>query len=224
MKNSHGTVRDTKVNKHDQPCLHDCTNAGLHTPPGEAEGIDPRGTECTPGHTAVSIAERDQVGLVRHEGQTALDALWRLMNGCSEEDTAQSLAEAQQIRSRNKELPPRKRRWEPTGIARQSQSWNDAHEGAVELMRIESLDGPGDLFDASPERYEVDPDSLFKRRGLAGSPPPQPIDEIARLEAMDEPYRVYAWDAERVLFGCPRGACLMPRTNWEAGHRRCPGC
>ena len=61
------------------------------------------------------------------------------------------------------------------------------------------------------------PTRCSKRRGLADSPPPQPIDEMVHLEAMDEPYRVYAWDGERVLFGCPRGACLMPRAKLGGG-------
>ena len=175
-----------------------------------------------------SRAELDVLGFVRSgPDETCLDAWWRLLNGASVYDTPESAAARAAIEHDNKKCKPKERTPVSFGIAIGSEAWNDASTVGITLRRVPQPPPPPqpDLF-AEPlsdvDRYAIAEEDLIEPKAFGGPPPDR--DEIADRYGYEENGLAIAWDAERILVSCPRGACLIPRDRWAKGYRSCPGC
>ena len=168
--------------------------------------------------------DEDDLGLLRkHEDESVIDALWRVMNMASDPETGESTRERERIWEHNRNRPRRRHIPMPSGIVEGSPAWNDAQAAGVVLTAIEA-EGETDLFaNAEPKRYQVDIEDLYRARDYGGEHPLGPDGERILNETQDT-YRPYAWDEERVLVSCPRGMCMIGRRRWNNGYRSCPGC
>ena len=173
-------------------------------------------------------AERDAMGFARRgPDETQLDAWWRLLNGASLYDTPESEAIREAIEKENRSRKPKDRIPIGFGIAKDSEAWNDARKAGITLHALGKPEAPlqADLFAeplADVQRYAVGEEELVEPKAFAG-PPPQGY-EIADGCEYDGVGLALAWDEERILVSCPRGACLIPRARWAEGYRSCPGC
>ena len=178
-----------------------------------------------PPTTDPAIRRGDHAGFVRTgPHQTPLDALARLLNGYSSYETPASLAARRSIEASNRTLTNHRAIPTAPGFVRDSEAWQDAR--LLDAPLIEIRLGPPrtrDLFGpAEHPRFTIDESFLDYPLALGGPPPAgyeQPPYPLL------EPFvGAFAWDEERVLLHCPRGACLVPRSRWERGIRSCPGC
>ena len=175
-----------------------------------------------------SRAELDALGFARRgDDETALDAWWRLLNGQSAYDTPESAAARTAIEKDNKARKPKDRQPVGYGITQGSEAWNDAATVRIALHPIPDAAPPAqqDLFCTRPTdvtRYAIAQEDLVEPRAFGGLPPD--YDDIANRYGFEETGLAIAWDEERILICCPRGACIIPRDRWVIGHRRCPAC
>lgn len=177
---------------------------------------------------SLSRAELDAAGFARRgPDETPLDAWWRLLNGASPYDTPESAAARAAIEEDNKHRKPRDRQALNFGIAEGSEAWNDAQIVGITLHRTSLAPEPlqRDLFFApvrDVNRYAIPEEELIEPKSFGGDPPDK--DDIADEYGYEENGLAIAWDEERVLVCCPRGACIVPRDRWAEGYRSCPGC
>ena len=152
-----------------------------------------------------------------------LDALLYLMNAAADFETDESRAQREAIEAENRQKKPADRRHVAHGFVQGSQAWEFAQ--TLKLPLVQQLNHePGDSLDMFAEplerRWNVQQDwwQLMPFR-LAGEPPDDAYDNTD-----DEYGGALAWDADEVLFFCPRGICRLDRACWAEGHRRCQGC
>ena len=195
------------------------------TPPPKS----PDSTDASPATApTLSTADLDRLGFSRQgPDQTPLDAWWRLLNGATDYDTPESAAARTAVERANRKRKPRDRQVLVTGIAAGSDAWHDARTAGATLRRIHRPAPPPqqDLFSLpveDVERYVVDEADLRDPKSFGGSPPHP--EDIAEGFNFEEIMRAIAWDDDRIMVVCPRGACLVPRDRWVQGHRRCPAC
>lgn len=194
-------------------------------PSGSAPASDPspESTEREP-----TTAELDVLGFSRKGPEaTPLDALWRLLNGFTDHDTPESEAAHRAIEKFNRKCKPKDRVALIRGIAEGSQAWHDAHTAGIALDPIPAPPSSAqqDLFSTPPRdvnRYAIAEEDLCQPISYGGDAlyPEEVIDEYGLLEH----WTAFAWDEERILITCPRGACLVPRHRWAEGWRCCPAC
>ena len=177
---------------------------------------------------SLSRAELDAAGFARcGPDETALDAWWRLLNGASLYDTPESAAARAAVEEDNKYRKSRDREPLNFGIAEGSEAWNDAQVVGITLVPTSEAIEPQqhDLFFApvmDVDRYAIAQEELIEPKSLGGDPPHE--DDVADQYGYEENGLAIAWDEERILVCCPRGACIVPRDRWAEGYRSCPGC
>lgn len=175
-----------------------------------------------------TTAELDVLGFSRRGAYaTALDALWRLLNGFTDYDTPESEAARKAIETFNTRCKPKERLPISHPIAKHSQAWRDAQTAGITLHPIPAPPTPPqqDLFSTPPRdvaRYAIAEEDLCNPISYGGDAPYP--DDIIDEYGMLEHWSAFAWDAERILITCPRGVCLVPRHRWAEGWRCCPAC
>ena len=190
-------------------------------------GDDPH-TRIETSSRSLSRAELDAAGFARRGAdETALDAWWRLLNGACLHDTPKSAAARAAVEEANKHRKPKDRQPLNFGIAKGSEAWNDAQVVGIALVPTSRTIEPQqqDLFSApvtDVDRYAIAEEELIEPKSFGANPPHE--DDVADRYGYEENGLAIAWDEERILVCCPRGACIVPRDRWAEGYRSCPGC
>lgn len=170
---------------------------------------------------------RSPSGLINPSQPTPLVEFIWLLRGAAEPDTAVSRKEVLAIDRYNATARPRDRRSIPAGFARDSEAWQLSQRFHVPLIECteQSPDDAGfDLFTRPAVRYVIDHDHLARNilpwPADTSDAPPDVDPEDPELDIGD----CLAWSRDQVAFYCPRGVCVIERTAWNDGYRRCAGC
>ena len=152
-----------------------------------------------------------------------LNKLQAFLEGSVNYETSESAAQFNQVQEENKLKKPSERRIPASGFVQGSQAYEyaEALGLSIELQQHKEPDGTADLFhEPLIPRYFLAHDfyELFPMRFGGAAPDDAYTPESDHYEG------AIAWDENHVLFPCPRGVCMIGRTDWQKGCRQCRGC